>query len=158
MRIWAPITRWRALPTLIVLTALVTSSKTQAQQTQVVVPEGPRHFIVLVDSSWSMIANSLKPVPINTKREALASAEKYLTGLLYSPGKIIKGPWYRPKRDIVSVVHYGIDTEHRADLAYIRLKNARLDEDYARLIVKSNANLSRERFLKAIHPTVHTYL
>ena len=129
-----------------------------AQQTQITIPDGPRHFIVLVDSSWSMVANSLKPVPVGTKRQALASAERYLTHLLYSPNKGEKAAWYRPNRDLVSIVHYGIDTESRADQAYIRLKNARLDEDYARVVIRANPNLTRDRFQRAIHPTSHTNL
>ena len=140
------------------LAILALSATTRAQQAEISIPDGPRHFIVLVDSSWSMIANSMRPAPPSTKREALATAERYLASLLYEPGRIVKGPWYRSNRDLVSIVHYGIDHERRADMAYIRLKDARLDEDYARLIERANPNLSRERFLKALRPTLHTNL
>ncbi len=153
--------RWRiGKPNLGLIFILVFGSILPAmgQQTQVSTPDGTRHFIVLVDSSWSMVANSLPPSPTSTKRNALEAGEQELASLLYSPGKVVDGPWYRPKRDLISVVHYGIDSKARADLAYIRLKDAQLETDYSRLVEQANPKLSKGRFLKAIHPSQHTNL
>lgn len=129
-----------------------------AQQPAVRIPEGRRHFIVLVDSSASMTARSMPPAPPNTKRKALMAAERELASTLFDSNHIVKGPWYRKGVDLLTVIQYGIDTKPRADLAYLRLKDAKLDDDYVRRVIGARSDVSRKRFLAALNPKVHTQL
>ena len=129
-----------------------------AQPAKFQIPDGARHFIVLVDSGTSIVGGSHFPVPADTKRKNLAAAKRELAEILYSPNRGQAEPWYRPGRDRISVVQYGIDTRPHAELAPSRLKNARLDDDYARRIIHAERRLSRNRFLAALTPRKRTHL
>jgi hypothetical protein len=129
-----------------------------AQQGTIRIPEGRRHFIVLVDSSASMVARSLPPAPPGTKRKALAAAERDLASYLFTPDRIVKGRWFRRGQDLITVVQYGIDSKPHADRAYLRLKDARLDSDYVRRILRADTNVDRKHFVAALHPKLHTNL
>jgi len=105
-----------------------------------------------------MVARSLPPAPPNTKRKALAAAEKQLMSMLFDSGAVVPGTWYRRGQDLISVVQYGIDTKPHAEQAYLRLKDARLDGDYVRRVVQAETKLSRQRFQAALNPKIHTHL
>lgn len=113
------------------------------------VPPGRRHFVVLVDSSHSMVADSR---PRNAKRQALNEAENALGRMLYSDG------WYRPGKDLITVVQYGFGTTGAANQAYKRLHGASLGDDYTRRIVGHDSNLSAANFKTALRPRARTQL
>ncbi len=100
----------------------------------------------------------MPPAAPNTKRKALAAAERELASYLFEPNHVVNGPWYRNGKDLLTVVQYGIDSLPRADLAYLRLKDARLDDDYVRKVIGAQSNVSRKQFIAALNPKVHTNL
>jgi len=94
---------------------------------EVRVPDGPRHFIVLADAE----------IPPSSNREALMTAEKALTSMLYDNGVMTKGPWYRNGKDLLSVVQYGVGDKK------------------VRLTVHADSALSRRSLLRAIRPRAY---
>ncbi|HWD39811.1 MAG TPA: hypothetical protein VG944_13260 [Fimbriimonas sp.] len=123
------------------------------------VPDGPRHFIVLVDSSFSMEATSQKPTPPGAKRAALRRAEDALASLLFDRGSEVPNqPWYRKGRDLLSVLYYGIDRQSQAASAYLRLRYADLGQDYMRVGALHSSSATKARFRKLLHPPFRTQL
>jgi hypothetical protein len=66
--------------------------------------------------------------------------------------------WYRPNRDLITIVEYGFDRNGAANSAYKRLKWASLGEDYVRPTTKGRSNLSRDEFRARLRPRRRTHL
>lgn len=122
------------------------------QQASVEIPDGTRHFIVLVDRSRSMVSASPRVGGSARKAAALEQAENALAEMLFDKG------WYRPSRDMITVEHFGVDFAHDAGRAYMRLANARLHEDYIGKPLGAAKSVSRSRFLEALRPKQRTCL
>ena len=125
------------------------------QARQVTIPDGARHFIVLVDSSKGMVQSKSQTDP-DAKNKALIDAKADLTSMLFSPKSGQDLPGYRRGRDRITVVQFGIGVGKHENLANERLKTARLDEDYARRITHAESKMSARRFGLVINPRTRT--
>jgi hypothetical protein len=138
------------------LVALLVPTIALGQRIQV--PDGTRHFIILVDSSFSMVADSPAPNRRDAKRRALAEAEEELTSVLFDRGKVVNASWFRRGRDLITIVDYGFDSNGAANSAYKRLRWASLGSDYVRATTKASSELDRDQFGKRLRPRRRTHL
>ena len=131
-------------------------SQAWSERSQITFPEGPRHFIVLVDSSTGMV-RSKSQVFLDAKTNALREAKTALTSMLFSPQEGSREPWYRKGKDRITVVHFGIGVGKQDTIAKDALKKARLDQDYVRRITHAESKMSARRFGLVLNPRVRTH-
>jgi hypothetical protein len=130
---------------LILIVGLATSAWAQT----VFVPEGPRHFIVLVDTTASMSSRISGPNPW-AKAQHLEQAEKLLGRALFHGSIHLRIPRYRAHQDLLTVIKYGIDKYRDSAHAYQRLKWADLTRDYIRRDVFARSGMTESQFRSAL--------
>jgi len=139
MNVWQ--LRWRAVfPA--ALAAFCLASNAHAQPVQIKIPEGRRHFIVLVDASSQMVQGGGSLPDPEGASMALSEAEGVLASLLYTPDRVVKGPWYRGPKDYITVVQAGIYAS----------ETDQPDGLFLRRAIWADTNVGRRRFLAALRP------